>query len=475
MSASSAKNPVITMGFEPLPKQEIFSYLVLEDQICKFAWYCGGFGSGKTFIGAQIANRLAAMAPQGRGLIARQTSVDLKATTMKTFWEVTDPRAIAFHNKSEQLITYKNGHEIYYWGLDDIEKLKSLEIGWFWVDEVNETQLDTMRVLQGRLRHKAQPKRVGYITSNSEGKDWTYKLFVKGVGLRRPEDLNKYFVVKAPSNENIYLPDDYLDVLNSYTGDMYKRYVEASFEVFEGQIYPDLKHAIHVIKPFAIPSEWRRIRAIDHGERNPTACLWCAISPSGDLYFYREHREADKFVDYHAAKIAEMSIGESIETTLIDPSVKSVRGKSGRKVDVEYKEEMRTHEQHFKLTFANNDVKAGIARVHRYMRIDPSRIHPVTKQLGSPRMFIFSDLEGTLEEMESYKWKKTSATSENDPDEAPRKRDDHLVDCLRYIIMSRPDISSGSVRRKFKPDNKSDPHGLYLINAQKQFKDILLK
>ncbi len=28
-----------------------------------------------------------------------------------------------------------NGHEIYFWGLDDIEKLKSLEIGWFWFDE----------------------------------------------------------------------------------------------------------------------------------------------------------------------------------------------------------------------------------------------------------------------------------------------------------------------------------------------------
>jgi phage terminase large subunit len=38
-------------------------------------------------------------------------------------------RAIANHNKSESLITFKKGHEIYYWGLDDIEKLKSLELG----------------------------------------------------------------------------------------------------------------------------------------------------------------------------------------------------------------------------------------------------------------------------------------------------------------------------------------------------------
>jgi len=288
---TSAKRAVETLQFEPLPKQEIFSYLTLEADYAKFIWYCGGFGSGKTYIGSQIANRLVAQCPMGRGLIARQTAVDLKATTMKTFWEVTDMRSIAKHNKSEHLITYKNGHEVYYWGLDDIEKLKSLEIGWFWIDEVNEVDENTFNVLKGRLRHKLQPKRVGFITSNSEGRNWTYKQFIKGRGVASQKALDKYFVVKAPSNENTYLPEDYLDVLNSYTGDLYKRYVEASFDVFEGQIFPDFRREIHCIKPFAIPEEWMKVRGIDHGERNPTAILWCAISPKGDLYFIENMRK----------------------------------------------------------------------------------------------------------------------------------------------------------------------------------------
>jgi len=56
--------------------------------------------------------------------------------------------------------------EIYTWGLDDIEKLKSLEIGVFWIDEVNEVDENTFNVLKGRRRKKAHPKRLGMHTSN---------------------------------------------------------------------------------------------------------------------------------------------------------------------------------------------------------------------------------------------------------------------------------------------------------------------
>lgn len=440
MTTPSQKNLVPSQLFEPLPKQQLFQYLVFCHPTAKFVWYCGGFGSGKTYIGSQTAIRLVAQAPKGRGLIARQTAVDLKATTMKTFFEVCDPRLIYKHNKSEQLITFANGHEVYYWGLDDIERLKSLEIGWFWVDEVNEVDVNSFNVLKGRLRHKAQPKRVGMVTSNSEGKNWTYKQFVKGEGVKE-EYRELYYTIKAPSNENTNLPKDYLDVLESYTGDLYERYVKASFNVFEGQIFPDFNPAIHVIEPFVIPDDWTKVRSIDHGERNPTAVLWGAVSPNGNLYIYREYQQTQEFVDYHAKQVADLSGGEEYSYTLIDPSVKSVRGSSGRKVDTEWKEEMAKYEPNFNLVYANNSVEAGFARIHKYLRIDPDRVNPITDKKGSPRLFIFSSCPELIDQLEGLKWAKISHTSENDPIEKPRKRDDHLTDNLKYIVMSRPDIS----------------------------------
>ena len=436
----------VVQSFNPLPKQKLFMYRVLEDQNAKFTWYCGGFGSGKSFIGSHTAIRLAMMAPGGRGLIARNTLVDLKATTMKTFFDVCDPRLIYKYNKSENLLTFINGHEVYFWGLDDIEKLKSLELGWFWMDEVDEVNPIAFDVAIGRLRHQKQPKRLGMITSNSEGKNWTYKKFIRGEGVRTEQDLSKYYVIKAPSNENTHLPDDYLDVLNSYTGDLYERYVKASFEVFEGQIYKEFRRAIHVIPAFAIPDDWVKIRAIDHGERNPTACLWGAIAPNGDVFIYREHYEAGQIVSYHADKVAQMSEGEEIKFTVIDPSTKSTRGATGKKVDKEWKIEMRKYEDNFVLRYGVNSVQAGIARVHSYLFINEEKIHVSTKKPGAPKLYIFDTCPITADEVETYKWAKIKSASEDDPEEKVRKRDDHAVDALRYLIMevSKP---SGSVHQ----------------------------
>lgn len=459
--------------FNPLPKQEIFLYSVLDRPDIKFVWYVGGFGSGKTFVGSHTAVRLALRAPNGRGLIARNTLVDLKATTMKTFFEVLDPRLIKKWNKTENLLTLINGHEIYFWGLDDIEKLKSLEIGWFWVDEVNEVDVDKFNILKGRIRNKKQPKRCGFITSNSEGKNWTYKQFVQGKGIRKVEDHAKYLTIKAPSNENTYLPEDYLEVLNSYTGDLYERYVLASWNVFEGQIFPDFQREIHVIKPFAISETWVKVGGLDHGERNPTAFDWCAISPAGDLYFYREYALSGEGVDMHVKNLKEANNGDKLAYVVADPSIKSVRGTSGRKVDTEYREEWeKQFGEKMPLRFANNDVNAGIARMHKYLRIDPKRTHPITRKQGAPRIFIFDTCPILADEWENYKWKKIQPTNENDPEEVPRKKDDHNLDGARYIVMSRPDINQASAVKKYtteREDRKKDPHGQLLEHYKKSF------
>jgi len=448
--------------FEPLPKQKLFLYHIEDNDDAKFIWYCGGFGSGKSFIGSHAVIRQAMENAGGRSLIARQTLVDLKATTMKTFFEVLDARLIKKWNKSENLLTLINGHEIYFWGLDDIEKLKSLEIGMFWIDEVNEVDENTFNVLKGRLRNKHHKKRLGILTSNSEGKNWTYKQFVLGKGIRTQQDLDKYWIIKAPSNENTYLPDDYLDVLNSYTGDLFERYVKASWNVFEGQIFPDFHREVHVIAPFSIPDNWRKVGGLDHGERNPTAFDWAAISPSGDIYFYREYALPGEGVDKHVKNIYELNNGDKLDYVVIDPSTKSTRGVTGKKIDTEYREEWeKVFKMKMPLRYANNDVKAGIARMHKYLRIDKTRIHPVTKKQGAPRIFIFNTCPILADEWEGYKWKKLSSTNENDPEEAPRKKDDHNLDGARYVIMSRPDITQASARKSHttdREDRRLDPN-----------------
>jgi hypothetical protein len=59
-----------------------------------------------------------------------------------------------------------------------------------------------------------------------------------------------------------------------------KGYVAA----FAGAVYKTFSRDTHVIKPFKIPNDWTRYRAIDWGFNNPFVCLWLAREPDRRWY-----------------------------------------------------------------------------------------------------------------------------------------------------------------------------------------------
>jgi phage terminase large subunit len=113
------------------------------------------------------------MYPKNLGIISRGTLVDLKNTTLRTFLEVCDILGLVegTHykmNSHENRLTWENGSEILFTGLDDIQKIKGIEPGRFYIDEVDEVDPEVFDVFQRRLRNKHTDRRVGFITSNSE-------------------------------------------------------------------------------------------------------------------------------------------------------------------------------------------------------------------------------------------------------------------------------------------------------------------
>ena len=43
-----------------------------------------------------------------------------------------------------------------------------------------------------------------------------------------------------------------------------------------------------MVKPFEIPRDWMKFRAMDFGQARPYAVLWFAVDYDGDMYVYRE-------------------------------------------------------------------------------------------------------------------------------------------------------------------------------------------
>ncbi len=56
-------------------------------------------------------------------------------------------------------------------------------------------------------------------------------------------------------------------------------------------------------------------------------------------------------------------------------------------------------------------------------------------------MIIFKNCVNTIREVGNWKWKKIKLTEEKNAPDEPMGKDDHTCDCLRYMIMSRPNES----------------------------------
>lgn len=188
---------------------------------------------------------------------------------------------------------------------------------------------------------------------------------------------------------------------------------EGRFVTREGLVFREWSRSTHLVEPFTIPDDWPRYRAIDFGTRNPTAILWGAMSPDDVLYIYREHYEAERTLAHHVRCMLEHD--EPIEMTWADPA------------QAQLLLELVT-EHGVPAVKANKHVRKGVERVRRRLRgvtIDGKH---------HPGVLVFSDLARFLREVEAYIWDPNSSKTK-DGQERPKKKDDHLMDCFRYLVM----------------------------------------
>lgn len=122
----------------------------------------GGGGSGKSiFAGRKILERATTQAGH-RFLVCRKVAKTLRESCFKQLVDQTleyYPESGYKVNKSDMLISFANGSEIIFAGLDDVEKLKSIfNITGIWIEEASEVSQDDFDQLDIRLRGKE----VGY-------------------------------------------------------------------------------------------------------------------------------------------------------------------------------------------------------------------------------------------------------------------------------------------------------------------------
>ena len=71
-------------------------------------------------------------------------------------------------------------------------------------------------------------------------------------------------------------------------------------------------------------------------------------------------------------------------------------------------------------------------------------------------MYFFSNLVNTINEITTYRWEELDPGSEEKKDlpEKPVKKQDHLMDCMRYIVMDDPRFIGKKMLPKYKPHTR---------------------
>lgn len=188
-----------------------------------------------------------------------------------------------------------------------------------------------------------------------------------------------------------------------------------------GAIYP-VEESSFVITPVPIQPHWRIAYGMDVGW-NCTAAVWGALDADTDtLYLFREYAAGDLHPSIHAAAISGKQ-GSPRHPGVIDPAARGRNQKDGSQLMQDY------CDLGLDLSAANNMVEAGLFETLTLMTTN--------------RLKVFNTLVGWLKEFRSYQ-----------RDEKGRviKKNDHRMDCTRYLVNSGLEVAKAPVPLKPKRD-----------------------
>lgn len=407
----------------------------------------GAYGSGKTTTAVMSIVDHVLSVPYGRTAMLAPTMQLLKETSYKELLKFLPHTQVKseLRTKGEEKLILRNGHEILLLPSNDAEKIRSLNLTAFYLEEASNSKYDIYVELSARLRNEAA---IEYNVAE-DGKRTIKKSRLLGIlcsnpdsGWIRTEILHKSDRVYSPikyskdpqynpflsthlhsSYQNKYLDPDFQTRIGRGKPDWWiKRYIYGSFEYAEGLVYPTF--AEHIVDPFEIPANWKRMFGVDFGLRDPTVMLGIAIDPvKGIAYIYDEHYEAEKPVNYHAEKMRKMvdkvPAGMINGQIVADPAGKTRRGTNGRSYFGHYAE--------YGLWFkeAINNIESGVMKVFTYLSMN--------------KMKIMSNCVYTIKEGREYKYQDNTMDLQKNRGEKPMDSNNHAMDTLRYIIQELPD------------------------------------
>ena len=403
----------------------------------------GAAGGGKSF--GQLADAFiyALRYPHSKQLVLRRTFAELEKSLIRTA-QALYPAEIYRYNGGNHTGRFLNGSLIdfgYCASESDVFQYQSAEYDVIRFDELTHFTEFQYVYLISRLRGpNGFPKSVKSSTNpGGVGHGWVKRRFIDPAPPDTVFDTGKGTRLFLPSRiaDNRFLTKgdpDYVRRLENLPENQRRALLEGDWNVFEGQYFGEFRTDLHTVAPFGIPKTWRRYRSIDYG-LDRLACLWIAVSDTGDCYVYRELCRSGLIISEAAKQILAYDGGDEIYATLAPPDLwnrSQETGKSKALLFAEYG---------VPLTRASNDRETGWLAVKELLAE------------GGRRVYFFRNCEEVIRCLPQLQVDPVHPTdTRNEPHEIT-----HAPDALRYFAITY----TAPAKEEKRPDPTLWPRDLY--------------
>ena len=214
----------ITLGGKNIVFNKVQEAFV-NDLKARYCLSAGGYGSGKSLALYTKLILFVLCFPKNRILLGRKTLSDIERATLPDLVELMS--GIRYeHRVKDGVINFTNGSQIIMFGLDALQsgdiadikkaqqKIKSLNLGAYFIDQLEEIEYDVFESLNARLRRMDCPIRQGNMTCNPAN-FWAYHFFVekrvkKGEDWHDTEDNQSSLYKSSMMDNKDHLPEDYI-------------------------------------------------------------------------------------------------------------------------------------------------------------------------------------------------------------------------------------------------------------------------
>lgn len=459
-------------GFVPLPTQERFlTWVPPNPMLPDLRLLSSGYGGGKSAIGCRESIRYAMAFSHSRHVVSRFHYDDLRDTTMVTYFEALERiglndgskpgrRHYIYTKAPRPEIKWWNGATTLFRNLDDPtgSKYGSMEVNTWFIDEGFEVPEGVLRViypsrLRWHLRGCDSKQRIAEMVARGEDpaevpcrcprRMWACtnpgpNAFLKSVVKGQMQNAGWFPV---PPGENVYAGAGYYEALSSQGeayGDVWKaRFVDGSWDAFEGQRFTMLDRKLHILKHDLNPdpSQFDIVEGHDFGFRNPHATIWIAVHKEREYppIIFDWYSVAQREIPDHAkairARREQYGFNHHDILAVGDPAGSQTRGSGVSDI----------------MLFAAHGVEI-IPMTRAKMpdaRADLLALmfsREVKTRDGAMRGLMFTPrTKPVFDRFIEYRYRDASPSSHEDAPEKFVKKDDHEIDAAGYAVSAIPD------------------------------------